>query len=108
MKPDSNGFFQYTNIMPGQYFLVVNDSNSDSFAPYIESQGVYILGDSQSMMQYERPVLLNDLQDTSYKLRVVLTWTGQESFAQRDLDIFAEFQLSNRYICTVGFYLPLC
>lgn len=86
--------------------MSVNDTD-DSYSPFIE-QDLYIMGDSDSMNQDYRTILLNDQTLTDYKLRVVLTWTGQESEYTRDLDLFAQFQLNDRYICSVGFYLPLC
>jgi hypothetical protein len=104
--PDSDGYFEFINIEPGQYILSVNDTDQ-TYSPFVE-QDLYIMGDADSMNQDYRTILLNDQSYTDYKLRVVLTWTGQESETNKDLDLYAQFQLSERYICSVGFYLPLC
>ncbi len=45
--PDDDGYFQFTNIEPGQYILSVNDTDND-YSPYVESD-LYIMGDSDSM-----------------------------------------------------------
>ena len=42
-------------------------------------------------------------------MRFVLSWTGKSgATTNRDLDLFVDFKVSDRFICSVGFYLPLC
>ena len=68
------------------------------------------MGDEDSMNEQYRTILLNDESATDYKFRVVLTWTGSQntSSINKDLDLFVDFEVSNKIQCSVGFYNPIC
>ena len=56
-----------------------------------------------------RPILLNNGDKyTDYDMRVVLTWEDLLNSDAKDLDLFVEFDVSDRHRCNIGFYLPLC
>lgn len=78
------------------------------YGSYIEKD-IFAYGDQQTIASYYRPLLLNQIvDDTDYDLRIVLTWTSQQNPMTRDLDLFVEYQINDRFICNVGFYLPSC
>eukprot|EP00349_Pseudokeronopsis_sp_Brazil_P006075 CAMPEP_0202958296 /NCGR_PEP_ID=MMETSP1396-20130829/2656_1 /ASSEMBLY_ACC=CAM_ASM_000872 /TAXON_ID= /ORGANISM="Pseudokeronopsis sp., Strain Brazil" /LENGTH=70 /DNA_ID=CAMNT_0049676295 /DNA_START=1621 /DNA_END=1833 /DNA_ORIENTATION=- len=61
------------------------------------------------MKEEQRAVLLNELRPQKpFKMRAVLSWAQQSSDRNRDLDLFAEFQVGEYWICTVAYYMPLC
>ncbi|CDW85215.1 UNKNOWN [Stylonychia lemnae] len=110
MVPDFNGTFELFNLFPGQIMINVNDSTGQ-YMPYLESN-VFLLGDKYSSKSHFRDIFLNDAKDDQYQVRLVLTWLSQDqskaSIKNRDLDLFVDFQLKDKFVCSVGFYNPLC
>ena len=108
---DDAGAFEFSNLMPGQYYIHANASSSGSswdYGSYLD-KGIYALSDRESMNLDFRPLLLNNgAKDQEYDMRVVLTWEDLLSSDSKDLDLFVEFDVNDRHRCNVGFYLPLC
>ena len=62
------------------------------------------------MRQHQRYLILNKALAAPYGVRLVLTWSTsyEKPLANRDLDLFVEFKIDDNFICSVGFYNPLC
>ena len=63
---------------------------------------IFMLGDNSAFAQFRHALV--STKDKSYQLRLVLTWNSQV----RDLDLFIEFKPNPRFLCSVGFYNPVC
>lgn len=85
--------------------MITAHDTTGTYNQYLDPR-IYLYGTDQN----QRYIVLNKNTDTSYKMRLVLTWTSGEynSTYNRDLDLFVDFQVDDATICSVGFYNPLC
>jgi len=68
---------------------------------------IFLLGDNSALTQSRHALVATS--DRTFQLRLVLTWDPViPSAGFRDLDLFVEFQPNSRFLCSVGFYNPVC
>eukprot|EP00347_Sterkiella_histriomuscorum_P003055 403365761 len=104
--PDQGGYFELFNQQPGQYVVLVNDTTGN-YMKFVESS-IFLLGDQNSKSNHNRNIILNQAFQSNYQARLVLSWVSKTKSSQRDLDLFVDFKLNDRYSCSIGFYNPLC
>jgi len=92
-------------VPAGQYFSVAEGGSSYD----IQYQTNLVLyGSGVSWGTNQRDIYLNQFNG-DYEARFVLKWAATDGSGEsRDLDLFTDFQISDRFVCSVGYYLPNC
>lgn len=99
-KADPEGFFNFVDVFPGTYAL---KSSKSGYIPFVDPYA-QLYSDGLDGAR-PRNVFLSEASG-DWEARFVLSWPG--SGVKRDLDLFVDFNVNDKFLCSVGFYLPQC